>query len=265
MSFSDPKNLSRAILEVLVYFDLFAYPLTTLEVWKNLRVKASFQEVDQALVGNVWLKDRLEFNQGTWGLRGRTGERAERYRASKYKLDCAKRYVWWLRKVSAVFSVYACNTLGYLGSRPQSDIDLFIIARRGRIWTARFFAVLFAKLLFGRPHGTHRKDTICLSFFAAQGADLRKVALPGEDVYYQYWLKNLLLLFEQRQKKLSFGRLVEDILRRLQLRVLPAQLKVMMNRSTAVVVNDEFLKFHDHDRREYYRQQFRARFAAVST
>ena len=49
---------------------------------------------------------------------------------------------------------------------------------------------------------------------------------------------------------------MEHSARILQLRWLPAYLKDVANKGTSVVVNDEFLKFHDRDRREYFREEF---------
>lgn len=263
------SGLERAILEVIVYFDIFSRPLTTFEIWKNLRISVAYGEVVEALETSAWLKERLMCKDGMWALHKAklcAGERAVQYRISKYKLDIAQRFARLARFIPGVRGIYACNTLGFLSSRSESDIDLFVVTRRGRIWTVRFFAVLFAKLFFRRPHGNHTKDAICLSFLAVENADMRKVALEGGDPYYEYWMKNLLPLSEKSQKSQrgQKGQRMEKVLRWVQLKIMPAHLKAMANKGTSVVINEEFLKFHDHDRREYYREEFTRRFAAVA-
>lgn len=230
---------------------------------------ASYEEVAEALETSAWLKERLVCKDGMWSrYRAKLciGERAARYRASKYKLDIAQRFARLARFIPGARGIYACNTLGFLGSQSESDIDLFMVVQRGRIWTVRFFAVLLAKLFFRRPHGNHTKDAICLSFFAVEDADMRKVALSDGDAYYEFWLKNLLPLFERSQKgqRRQRGPRMERVLRWVQLWIMPAHFKAMANKGTSVVINDEFLKFHDHDRRAYYREEFARRFTAVA-
>lgn len=264
-------QLEQAILQEIVYFDLFSYPLTTLEIWGNLDRKVALSEIESALKESAVLARRVASKNGMWFLKGREDavmERQKRYRASKRKLDLARQYAHRLTWVPFVQALYACNSLGFLHARPESDIDLFIVARRGRIWSARFFAVLLAKLLFRRPSAEQAKDGLCLSFFAASGAHLQTLTLPGGDVYYDHWLNNLLPLWKRpaisaRDSDTQFGKLLETILRKIQWKMLPANLKALANKGTSVVVSDKFLKFHDHDRREYYRREWKARLAEV--
>ena len=226
MSFS---NLERAILEVIVYFDLFSYPLTTFEVLKNLNTDARSDEAWKALYGSVWLKARVEQKNGMWFLKGRdacVSERQTRYRVSKHKIDIARKFVRLARRIPWIQEIYACNSLGFLHARSESDIDLFIVAKRGRIWCARFFAVLLAKL-FGRPSASHTKDVLCLSFFAVEGAHMKKLTLAGDDIYFRNWLATLLPLYrrtEQSGMRRGIGNLLEKILRALQMKIMPAQL-----------------------------------------
>ncbi len=263
------SNLNQAILEVIVYFDLFSYPLTSLEIWQNLEHKATYLEVYEQLLKSQWLRTRMSTDCGMWFLRGRESiviTRQSNYRASKEKIDKVRRFVRIARFIPWIQNIFACNSLGFLHSRPESDIDLFIVVRRGRIWCARFFAVLVAKL-FGRPHATHFKDAVCLSFFAVEGANMEKVALAQDDVYFRHWLAHLLPLYARGGKKrthLSIGSFFERVLRAFQLRIMPARLRAMANKGTGVVITDEFLKFHDHDRREYFQKEYERRVAAMA-
>ena len=263
------SNLKQAILEVIVYFDLFSYPLTSLEIWQNLEHKATYLEVYDQLLKNQWLRARVDTDCGMWFLRGRESiitTRQSNYRASKQKIDKVRRFVRLARFIPWIQNMFACNSLGFLHSRPESDIDLFIVVRKGRIWSARFFAVLAAKL-FGRPHATHSKDALCLSFFAVEGANMEKVALKQGDVYFRHWLAHLLPLYAKRGKKhmhFRIGSFFERALKTLQLRIMPARLRAMANKGTGVVITDEFLKLHDHDKREYFQKEYERRVAAMA-
>ncbi|MDO8505479.1 MAG: hypothetical protein Q7S48_02805 [bacterium] len=266
MSFS---SLDRAILEAIVYFDLFSYPLTTVEVWHNLSIKVPYREVHKVLAQSPYLKTKVQCRQGMWYLRGRDEcifERQKRYRISKHKIDIARKFVRLASRIPWIQEISACNSLGFLHARGESDIDLFIVARRGRIWSARFFSVLLAKL-FGRPSLANMKDSLCLSFFATAGAHMKKLALTGEDVYFRNWLTHLLPLYRRKdisRKNGSVGNMFEKIVRALQMNIMPAHLKTMANKGTGVVISEEFLKFHDHDRREYFRKEYERKLAAVA-
>ena len=262
----------NAILEVIVYFDLFSDQLTILEIAQSGEGEP-LAEIILTLRTSAWLRARLESRNGMWFLSGRDlciAERQKRYRASKPKIDRARRFAHLARFIPWVQQVYACNSLGLLHAKPESDIDLFIVAQRGHIWSARFFCVMIAKLFFSRPTLAHATDGICLSFFASQGAHLSKLALPGGDVYYAHWLKQLLPLIPHpalSRRERGWGEGIESVMERLlrwmQLKMLPTHLKAMANRGTNVVISDEFLKFHDHDKREYFRKEFQKRLAEV--
>lgn len=49
----------------------------------------------------------------------------------------------------------------------------------------------------------------------------------------------------------------ERAYKKLQMKALPQHLKDIVNKSTSVVISDSMLKFHDKDRREYYRDRYK--------
>lgn len=264
-------SLEIEILKAITYYSLFSYPLTTLEVWNHIRGDSSYGEVYNALHRSEYLTSKIISRNGMWMLRASLPEpdvileRQTRYRASKRKIDIARKFARLARKIPWIQEISACNSLGFLHARGQSDIDLFIVAKRGRIWCARFFAVLLAKL-FGRPSKAHTKDFLCLSFFAVEGARMKKLTLAGDDIYFRNWLSALLPLYRrvaQGGTRRGIGNTLEKILRALQMRIMPAHLKAMANKGTSVVITEEFLKFHDHDRRAYFRKEYESRFSAL--
>ncbi|OGL65275.1 hypothetical protein A3B21_04500 [Candidatus Uhrbacteria bacterium RIFCSPLOWO2_01_FULL_47_24] len=300
---SNQERLQRAILEAITYFDVFSYPLTTLQVWQNLRTRTTYASVYEALKKSALLKKKLQCVNGMWHLRGGDQcikERELRYRGSKSKVEKAVRFARLLQWFPGIEAVYVCNSLGFLHAKSESDIDLFIVTRNGRIWSTRFFAVLLAELTGFRPKSDHAKDGLCLSFFAASGAPMETLALPN-DVYYLYWMSKLRPVFARAEAQARFwrsnswvhkelpqaeeiyppkcvmvlkeqrgsggwkiGDVIERILRNVQMRIMPPYLKDAANKNTSVVVSDKFLKFHDHDKREQYRKEYEARLATVA-
>lgn len=303
MSFS---SLELKILEVLAYFDLFSYPLTRLEIWQNIQVRASYSAVEDALQGSEWLQKRIVSHNGLWHLRtskvNPAEERQRRYRVSALKFKKAWRFARLLRFVPWIEAVYACNSLGFFHAKPESDIDLFIITRPGRIWTSRFFSVLIAELTGFRPKDSHAQDGLCLSFFAIDGVSMESAALGKNDLYFFYWMTKLVPLLVRGQAYERFWganqwmqkifpqmeiirppmsvrvdsrrrigpsskrglNWLEAVFRALQLRLMPAYLKDAAGKDTGVIINNEFLKFHDHDRREQFRTQYEQTLAVVA-
>jgi len=54
-------------------------------------------------------------------------------------------------------------------ARTDSDIDIIVGCRSGRVWTARFFTLLFSDFTGIRHKGGISKDKLCLSLFISEG------------------------------------------------------------------------------------------------
>jgi hypothetical protein len=72
------------------------------------------------------------------------------------------------------------NIMGGNNAKPESDIDLFIITEKKKVWLTRFFCVAVTKLFGLRPRDDKTRDTICLSFFASEvGMGLKELMLEA--------------------------------------------------------------------------------------
>jgi hypothetical protein len=296
------QALEHAILKTVAYFDLFRYPLTSWEIWKWLfGVTASFAEVRDCLESSPLLAEKLGRQSGFVFLYGRAEifhDRQERYRLALQKLDRAKRFTRTLIRIPFVRAVFACNSLGIANARAESDIDFFIIVRKGHVWAVRLLAAGWAKLRKLRPVPGNRADKFCLSFFLADDSlDISALRLPV-DPYLTMWVATLVPVFDPKnlnaalwqanpwvqqalpnaapreralQRHVSVSRVgyvlapflrshaIEHFAERLQRRALAPNLRELANRDTRVVLNDRMLKFHDNDRRQEYAMAFAAR------
>lgn len=126
--------------------------------------------------------------------------------------------------------IAVCNSLSYNKAREESDIDLFIIARRGRIWTVRFFALATLAAFGIRPPGNksddskilarlRRRDTVCISFILSHdNLNLERYKIAEYDPYLEFWVRHLALLFaagdiyERFQKENIWAKRVESSL-----------------------------------------------------
>lgn len=194
-------SLQRSILETVVYFDLFDYPLTLVELYRYLwrpPASVSITDVEEAVAGLPQLRNY----EGVIVLRDREtlGEvREERYLESENKFRKRRCYLWLLSCLPGVEAIWIVNSMAYHNVRPESDIDLLIVARPGKIWSTRFFTTAVAKLLRLRPTPTQRKDALCLSFYLTSATlNLSVLASPEHERYESYWLAQIMPVYDPK-------------------------------------------------------------------
>lgn len=190
--------LERSILETVVYFDLFDYPLTPTELYRYLWQAPSTNLTEVIQVASTL--PQLEFANGVFCLHGRGGLakiRAERYLESERKFLLRRKYLWLLSLLPGVRAIWIVNTMAYHNVRRSSDIDLLIVAAPNKIWSTRFFTTAFAKLLGLRPSQYHTQDTLCLSFYiTADHLNLSQLTKPNHERYEAYWLAQTLPVYD---------------------------------------------------------------------
>jgi len=197
-------ELARAVFYTIVYFDVFDFPLTAWEVYRclwreHLPSEVGFLDVQRVLDSGAF---GIAAREGFYVLSGR-GElirlRKTRAAIAEKKYRRARRVSLFLSLCPFVRLVAVSNSLAYGNVRENSDIDLFIIAAKDKIWTARFFTIGFLKLCGLRPTPARKRDTICLNFFVSEEAlnlkNLRKSG-PVPDIYFIYWVRQLVPLYD---------------------------------------------------------------------
>lgn len=306
------QSFEKAIISTLAYFDIFDYPLTATEIWKWLFLEEggkhkgteSIESVMQALNDNEYLRSRVDSKFGFYFLKGReeiVTTRMDRYRLAERKWHKAKKIVRFLRHVPFVKMIGICNTLAYNNSRPQADIDLFIISKRNRVWQTRFWVTGFLKFFHLRPQPEKTQDTLCASFFVDEDhLNIKSLGIEN-DIYLPYWiaqvfplydegyyqkflldnnwiletLPNVFLINPASRRKIERARVVKALLtaitffipekmfRRYQKRIMPERLNELANKDSRVVVKDYMLKFHDTDRRGIFLNKWQQRRAEI--
>lgn len=107
-----------------------------------------------------------------------------------------RRFVGILRVVPFIRMVAVCNNLAFGKIDEKSDIDLFIIAKSGRLFTVRILVTLILHILGVRRHGSKIAGRFCLSFFVDDDfLDLSKIALQN-DIYLAFWIKSMIPLID---------------------------------------------------------------------
>lgn len=222
---NDFPPLAQAIRATLAYFDQFDFPPTAEEVWRWLTVRLPDRQLDLPTVSRERVEEELrrwvaptspnppapplekggrswEEHDGFFTLPGRGNIvtiRKARIPINEKKWAIARRGVRWLWKVPFIKLVGVCNTVAINNAREESDIDVFIVVAKGKLWTARFFATALMDALRLRRRGTAVQDRICMSFSVTEDAlDLRPLLLKdGDDPYMAFWAAQMVPLFDR--------------------------------------------------------------------
>lgn len=157
------SDLERAVLETLAYSDIFDHPLTVDELHRFLTVFAEEDEV-RASVENM---DGVLSNREYYFLSDRTGiveVRNQRVENSRRAFNRALFYGHILGRLPFVRMVALTGSLAMLNLSKNRDMDYMLVAKPGRVWMARAFALLFGRLarLFG--------DVICPNVIVSERA-----------------------------------------------------------------------------------------------
>ncbi|MEK7183872.1 MAG: hypothetical protein AAB776_04545 [Patescibacteria group bacterium] len=297
-----PSELEVSIYRTLAYFAYFKYPLTSFEIWKWLLEPdqpTSLVSIIETLENSIWLRARLKRDKGFYALENvaeRRKDRHLRFLDAMRKYRKAERAVQVLGRLPWIEGIAVCNSLSWYQTKEDSDIDLFIVAKPGRIWSARLLSTLPAIFLRQRP-GEAKSDPICLSFFSTAAAlQFEKLKIGPSDPYLAYWCRSLVPLVDHSgwmekfemanpwlrqvlpnaqfvrrasrfrppiRLRLPWIPLSEQLPRQIQQERFTPIIRELMNKDSRVVVSDDMLKFHEQDSRELIRSTLADKIADV--
>jgi hypothetical protein len=163
------SQLSKNILNTIIYYDILNFPLTSFEVWKYLLAEkgCTLGEIIEALEDDD-LKKHIEEFRGFYFLKGckdLVERRIQCDKNSAVKFEIAEKTAWWLRYAPFVKMLAVTGTLAMKNCEKNSDIDFFVVLEKGRIFTGRLLVTLIVHLLGIRRHGKKIKNRICLNYF----------------------------------------------------------------------------------------------------
>ncbi|MDP3792967.1 MAG: hypothetical protein Q8Q89_04565 [bacterium] len=224
----------NSILATIVYYDIFDYPLTPSEVHGNLinparimMIKSGIGEIDVNDI-NEELK-KLATSQvigeknGFYFLGGRDElyeTRTKTNQVADQKWKKFFKFTKFLALTPYLRGVFASGSLALGNTDEQSDFDVLIIARSGRLYTCRLFLWLITSLLGVRrkKHEKSAPDKFCFnhyitndslkltheSLFNAQTYANLKPAMIGQEMVDEFydsnlWLNNYLYNFQPQK------------------------------------------------------------------
>ena len=140
-----------AILKTVLYASIFDYPLTLEDLHSSLLEATLTEETILAEYrSSETLQKVIEFREGFFFPGGRFNlveKRQRRQIASRSLLD---RNCWVLKLICAIPNtrlVALSGSVAHANAELDSDIDLFIVTRKGCVWGVAVSALLLTKML----------------------------------------------------------------------------------------------------------------------
>lgn len=178
------SDILNNILATVAYYDCLNYPLTAFEIWKystnyesdtNIRItnescnrKYSLCNIVFELENNSGLKKYIEEYRGFYFLKGRKNlveERIKRNKIAIGKMKQLRRVACLLRFVPFVRAILVTGRLAMKNTENESDWDILMVIKNGKIWTGRTLVTLLIHLIIKRRHKNKIKDRVCLNYF----------------------------------------------------------------------------------------------------
>ncbi len=98
------------------------------------------------------------------------------------------KYLRFIKWIPWLLMVWVWNSISMNSANKSSDIDLFIITKKNRMWLVRILVTLIFQILWVRKNSKHHAWRFCLSFFATENwLNFWDFALEN-DIYLYFWI-----------------------------------------------------------------------------
>ncbi|MBI2463441.1 hypothetical protein HYV57_00620 [Candidatus Peregrinibacteria bacterium] len=218
-----------AIMATIAYFDIFDFPLKENELkkylyrgnstnfcFKNLIKIAGDEKIKKTGIGKTSAETQQFFVKNSPGIIDKSIKfcdeyivlnnresivqlRKEREKRARKLWKKTRRYAYYMQCLPFIQMVAVCNNLSYDNPSEKSDIDLFVICKKNRLYLGRTFLTFWLHVFGARRHHSKISGRFCLSFFISEDhLNLENIMLKNHDIYLAYWLKTLKPLFGKK-------------------------------------------------------------------
>jgi hypothetical protein len=167
----------KAILSILVYFDLFNYPLSFEEIGRFLPIKSSLKELEEGL--SLLVSKKSIFLIDDFYLLREDFELVERRlngnKKAKEMMKTAEKVGLFLSQIPFIRGLAVSGSLSKDFADDHSDIDHFLITKRNRLWISRTFIFFIVRIAALRGN----QDKFCLNFIV----DEEEIQIRDKNIY----------------------------------------------------------------------------------
>lgn len=179
------NNNQKAILNTLLYSDIFNYPLTEEELWRGLITEKQVSR-DTISKSAISLSESIIFKNGYYCLRGKEkiiNKRIGRISIMQQKLEKAILIAKYLAFIPTIKFAGISGRLAHMDADKNDDIDMVFITKKNTLWATRFLILAVLEILNVRRKNNdkHPKNKICPNLIIDESA----ISWPDEkhDLY----------------------------------------------------------------------------------
>lgn len=175
--------LQRAILDSMMYADIFDYPLTLQEIHRYCSVKVPFTTLYAEVQAFGFLSQQGE----VYTLPGRESLVAVRFRREEISAQLwphALRYGRAIASIPFVRLAAVTGSLAVNNVEERADIDYFIVTEPGHLWTCRTMILAWGRL------ATRRGINLCPNYIVTT----RALEFPDRNLYVAHELAQMVPL-----------------------------------------------------------------------
>ncbi len=170
-------RLGKNVIATVTYYDVMDFPVTAFEIWKHLITQDFDQMVCDrpctlgdivSLLATGQLDGKIVEKNGFYSLVSREYLIAKRIQAEKVsvlKLKRMRRLARMLSFLPYLRMLGATGSLAMKNGTRESDWDMFVVLRSGKIWIGRTLLTGFLHCIGKRRHGKKIQDRACLNYF----------------------------------------------------------------------------------------------------
>jgi hypothetical protein len=200
------NNNQKKVINTLIYSDIFNFPLTDDELWRNI---ISNKKIERDSLKKITksLYKIISYEKGFYCFKGKEGiidQRLKRKKITQKKLQIARNTAHYLSYIPSILFIGITGRLCHMDADIDDDIDMFFITKKKSVWITRLMILAVLELLNVRRTRADKKpqDKICPNFII----DETTLALPHEkhDLFTAHEIINLHPLFTRNNTHHKF-------------------------------------------------------------
>lgn len=218
------SDIKKAIISTLIRYHIEEVPgLSLFEIYKHLKTLDGYVSIANMhnTLNALSNQNSIKSKNGFYNIDSKKSyddffaKRILTSKISAKKINKAKKISRLLKTVPYIKSIAISGSVSMSGPKPKSDIDLFIITKKNRIWLTRIITVFLTHIIGQRRYKNKLNDRICLNLYVADentvfpiqniaSANMIAKMLPlyNKDVFYGFlsankdWLSKYISNFE---------------------------------------------------------------------
>jgi hypothetical protein len=277
---ANERNCDNAIKQTLAYRSVFRYPLTFYQLATFLVANKPYKyDFFVKELNKMVKKEHIGYKDGKFYLRGtkpvswdtRLKKSAEMYAEATKTLKLLE-IIPWIKMVCITGSLAAYN------ADKSSDIDIFVVTEKNRLWLTRGFVGMLLKIIHAYVTVDGEPGKICPNLYVdesklewpnnkqnvytAHEIVMMQPVLNRDNTYFKFFKTNgwIVRYFPNFKIEQSFthakNKNKENLVSKIEKFARVLQLKYMQKRKTVEITEPHFAHFRKHDNAERIIEEF---------